>query len=422
MGMRGRGRAIAVWGLGGWLAIGAGCAAGVEDASVHLGPGVGGVGQLDGAESGSDGSGDATDGDTDEAGTGGLSDGDGSGGDGDETDGESGEPEVEAVCGDGVVQGAEQCDHGVANAPAGNCMPTCTLPVCGDGFVHPPSGEACDDGNASEEDGCRSDCTTAVCGDGIVNQGVELCDDGNTSDADGCTSECTLASCGDGVLQAPEQCDDGNASNGDGCLATCVPASCGDGFVRTGVEQCDDGNGSNEDACLASCQAASCGDGYVQAGVEQCDTGGDPGEYSCSAQCQDQEVWYQWSFNVGQQPSPMACSDFNLWRSALADDHTSIRLAGTYDQPGRTCTGPAATTLCNALRNGTAATIDCDGHTWHVGDCVGTMEVTVDGSACACSSPGYALRPCVPYVDWGGAGTSTCFGPTQQLYAECGFD
>jgi hypothetical protein len=133
-------------------------------------------------------------------------------------------------------------------------------------------------------------------------------------------------------------------------------------------------------------------------------------------------VWYQWSFSAGYLPSPMACSDFTSWRDALADDHTSIQIAGTYDQPGRTCTGPAATTLCNALRNGTAASLDCDGHTWHVGDCVGTMEVTVDGSSCACANPGYALRPCVPYVDWGGVGTSTCFGPSQEIYVECGFD
>lgn len=413
-------RAMAGWGLG--LGLFTGCAAGVEDTGLLPVPGVGSAaaGDESGDESGSEG--EATEGGSEGEATGGLEDGGGSAGEGDETDGETGEPEVEAVCGDGAVQGAEECDNGVANGPAGNCTPLCTLPACGDGFVHPPSGEACDDGNASDEDACLGDCTAATCGDGIVQQGVELCDDGNASAGDGCTPECTLASCGDGVVQAPEQCDDGNGSNGDACLATCVPASCGDGFVRAGAEQCDDGNASNADACLASCQAASCGDGFVQAGVEQCDGGGDPTVYSCSAQCMDQQVWYQWSFSSGYLPSPMACADFTTWRGALADDHTSIHLAGTYDQPGRTCTGPGATTLCNALRNGNAATVDCDGHTWHVGDCVGTMEVTVDGSSCACGYPGYALRPCVPYVDWGGVGTNTCFGPTQEIYVECGFD
>jgi hypothetical protein len=119
----------------------------------------------------------------------------------------------------------------------------------------------------------------------------------------------------------------------------------------------------------------------------------------------------------------MACSDFNLWRSALADDHTSIHIAGTFDVPGRTCTGPAATTLCNTLRTGGSVSIGCDGSTWHVGsDCEGAIEVTVDGTDCSCAYPGVALRPCVSLVDWGGVGTSTCSGPSQDIYIECGFD
>jgi cysteine-rich repeat protein len=294
-------------------------------------------------------------------------------------------------------------------------------PVCGDGVVN--GSETCDDGNANDVDACLSDCTPASCGDGIVQQGVELCDDGNASDVDDCTSTCTLASCGDGVLQNGELCDDGNASNTDGCLATCVTASCGDGFVRAGVEACDDGNASNTDACLTECVAASCGDGFVYAGVEECDGAGDPMVYSCSLECQDQLVWYQWSFSYGYWPNPMACSDFNMWRAALADDHTSIHIAGTFDVPGRTCTGPAATTLCNTLRDGGSVTTDCDGSTWHVGNnCAGAMEVTVDGTNCSCAYPGVALRPCVSLVDWGGVSTSTCSGPTQDIYIECGFD
>lgn len=330
-------------------------------------------------------------------------------------------PPGDPVCGDGVVDGTEACDDGPANGPAGDCTSMCTVHECGDGIVHPS--EACDDGNADDEDACLSDCSVAECGDGIVQQGVELCDDGNTSNSDECTSTCTLASCGDGVVQNGEQCDDGNAANTDACLATCVTASCGDGFVRAGVEQCDDGNAANTDACLTECVAASCGDGFVQAGVEECDAAGDPDVYSCSAGCQDQLVWYQWSFSYGYWPNPMACSDFNLWRSALADDHTSIHIAGTFDVPGRTCTGPAATTLCNTLRSGGSVSIGCDGSTWHVGNnCAGAIEVTVDGTDCSCANPGIALRPCVSLVDWGGVSTSTCSGPSQEIYIECGFD
>lgn len=48
------------------------------------------------------------------------------------------------------------------------------------------AGEACDDGNTDENDGCRNDCTMNVCGDGVINVLTEACDDGNTDDTDGC--------------------------------------------------------------------------------------------------------------------------------------------------------------------------------------------------------------------------------------------
>jgi len=93
-------------------------------------------------------------------------------------------------------------------------------------------------------------------------------------------------SCGNGAVEGAEACDDGNASNEDACLDTCVAATCGDGFLRAGVEACDDGDVSNEDACLDSCVAATCGDGFVRAGVEACDDGDAFDGDGCSASCQ----------------------------------------------------------------------------------------------------------------------------------------
>src|SRR6185295_13956112 len=50
------------------------------------------------------------------------------------------------------------------------------------------------------------------CGDGIAQLG-EACDDGNTMDCDGCSSACTLETgCGDGVRCGAEACDDGNTN------------------------------------------------------------------------------------------------------------------------------------------------------------------------------------------------------------------
>jgi cysteine-rich repeat protein len=52
-------------------------------------------------------------------------------------------------------------------------------------------GESCDDGNASDEDGCSSMCQTEYCGDGMAQYALgETCDDGNNSDGDGCDGLC----------------------------------------------------------------------------------------------------------------------------------------------------------------------------------------------------------------------------------------
>jgi cysteine-rich repeat protein len=51
-------------------------------------------------------------------------------------------------------------------------------------------GEACDDGNANEDDSCRNDCTVILCGDGILDPS-EFCDDGNNVNGDGCSAFCT---------------------------------------------------------------------------------------------------------------------------------------------------------------------------------------------------------------------------------------
>ena len=61
-----------------------------------------------------------------------------------------------------------------------------------------------------------------LCGNNILNPG-EACDDGNIKEGDGCTSKCVKNICGDGIIWVGhEQCDDGNVKNGDGCSATCV--------------------------------------------------------------------------------------------------------------------------------------------------------------------------------------------------------
>jgi cysteine-rich repeat protein len=191
-----------------------------------------------------------------------------------------------ATCGDGFVEAdVEQCDD--ANTSNNDaCLNSCILATCGDGFVE-VGVEQCDQGGDNSDTGaCLTSCKVATCGDGFVEVGVEQCDDGNTSNNDACLNSCAIATCGDGFVEVgTEQCDDGNNSNTDACLNTCVAASCGDGFVRAGVEQCDDANNSNTDACLNTCVAASCGDGFVRAGVEQCDDANNSNTDACLNTC-----------------------------------------------------------------------------------------------------------------------------------------
>ena len=81
------------------------------------------------------------------------------------------------------------------------------------------SGEACDDGNSNNDDGCTNLChVKPFCGDSIV-QPPETCDDGNDNDFDQCRNDCSF--CGDGKVDASEECDDGNNDDGDGCSASC---------------------------------------------------------------------------------------------------------------------------------------------------------------------------------------------------------
>jgi len=77
--------------------------------------------------------------------------------------------------------------------------------LCGNDVLEAQTaGEACDDGNPNDGDGCSSDCA--------IEPGFAC---------DGLPSSCQ-STCGDGVTAANEACDDGNTVAGDGCSATCT--------------------------------------------------------------------------------------------------------------------------------------------------------------------------------------------------------
>jgi cysteine-rich repeat protein len=101
-------------------------------------------------------------------------------------------PDQFATCA-GAADGTA-CSYvgGLGLCESGVCLPY--TPQCGNGIVDP--GEACDDGNHVDGDGCSADCTSdETCGNGITDQAThEQCDDHNLESHDGCSSRCRFES------------------------------------------------------------------------------------------------------------------------------------------------------------------------------------------------------------------------------------
>jgi cysteine-rich repeat protein len=226
------------------------------------------------------------------------------------------------------------CPTGVYCPPGAKCaaaQAVCIWDDCGDGIQQP--GEACDDGNLIDGDGCSHDCkSNETCGNTITDSAVgEQCDDGNTANGDGCSSDCKSEKCGNHVVDAGEDCDD--AGETARCNANCTFARRGDGIVNAHAgEQCDFGvpalDGTVTDcegpakpdlnlgACNWNCTWSIHGDGIVnfQDG-ELCDGGvlGSPNWNSCeSATCNDSCTPVRCGDTIVNKSAGEECDDGNL--------------------------------------------------------------------------------------------------------------
>ena len=185
--------------------------------------------------------------------------------------------------------------------------------------------------------------------------------------------------------------------------------------------------------CIASMCSVTCSGGLTLCNDACVDTQTDPNDCGgCGQPCPPQSACsggsctttigstYSESFTT-LQVATAQCTDWNNWRASLTGTYTSVTLSGSNDPTGRTCTGPGANTLCQALHNGTTVNVSCGGYTWNVDYCSGmTWELTADNAACTCTNPGYNVRPCInTNGDWGGITTKTCAAPSQSISVTC---
>ncbi|MSR87202.1 DUF4215 domain-containing protein [Candidatus Peribacteria bacterium] len=188
-----------------------------------------------------------------------------------------------AQCGNGVMEGAEECDDGNRDS-SDACSNSCTFARCGDAVKQ--TGEECDAGSKNsdtQQNACRTDCSVSHCGDSVTdaNEQCDLGDRNSDSTANACRTNCRLASCSDGATDTGEVCDDGNRNDTDVCTNDCKFGSCGDGIVQA-AEECDWGSRNSDtapNACRRSCKLPYCGDNVTDS-AERCDGGVD-----CSALC-----------------------------------------------------------------------------------------------------------------------------------------
>ncbi len=300
--------------------------------------------------------------------------------------------------------------------------------------------------------GCGSDSKDTVgpsgegvCGDSVWNEG-EACDDGNTDNGDGCSSTCmveygyvckgnvckpteALETCGNGVIDEGEACDDGNSVSGDGCMSNCLliesgyecpPAGgacslkqeppveekviCGDSKIG-GTETCDDGNNKPGDGCSRTCEVefgyecltpgapctlkineGGCGDKVLDNG-EGCDDGNRESDDGCSEYCVQE---YGWVCNEPGKPCVTVCGDGVIAGDEVCDD-------------GNTNDGDGCKSDCSALEEGYTCistdrtycmNIACGNGELEVGEDCDNGESSMDESA---SSYGWDDTSNAPY-------------------------
>ncbi|MBI5610035.1 MAG: choice-of-anchor L domain-containing protein [Deltaproteobacteria bacterium] len=252
--------------------------------------------------------------------------------------------------------------------------------------------------------GCSGDCAvsggvTTWCGNGKTETG-EACDDGNNVDTDGCTNACTVdpfytctnaspsvctkkaaAVCGNSKIETGEECDDGNTADGDGCDSKCQKTSCGNGIFEN-AEECDDKNVLDGDGCSAKCKIEA---GYACKNAPQINTGSDGVGGAANIGSTD-PIW-TWSETLGgtAEPATVAgnCAE-GAWVDAPAGSTWINRYGCGKSTPEKTLTYYTAT--FNIASPEAAATTVLAGTVWADNE---IKDVLVNGKSTKFTGSGF---------------------------------
>jgi cysteine-rich repeat protein len=342
--------------------------------------------------------------------------------------------------GNGGTAGSEPTGGGEAGMGTGETGGMGTGPACGNGKID--GNDECDDGNTKSGDGCSATCQiepgwtcdmsgcTEICGDGVL-VGRELkaggCDDGNVVPDDGCTncvvdpsyvcsgapSECAKT-CGDGMLEGSEQCDDGNMMPGDGCYACAVetgftcdktkqPTTCEDiDECAAGTDDCDANATCSNTVGSFKCM---CNSGYTGSGttctdINECATNN--GGCDANATCTNKPGTRTCTCNSGYTGSGTTCTDI---------DECATNNGGC--DVNATCTNKPGTRTCTCKSGYTGSGTSCT----DVNECATNNGGCSTNATCS-NSPGSFTCTCKP--GFTGNGTTCVQSSCNGLSNKCG--
>ncbi len=233
------------------------------------------------------------------------------------------------------------------------------------------------------------------------------------------------------------ECSSVQLSPGDHCRAG--DSDCTNGLCMAGnicdPQPSNEGGPCDSDGCMVAqtCAAGACQGGTA---ITSCLTGDDCCPLSCTAH-NDGECGATFSGDfVPGQAAVNECGDWNDFQLTLQNFAGTINEITIRGKPAGsptwtssyTCTGAAATSLCDALANDSLRSEECAGETWRVWPCSGGTELHLKWDQvpmCSCSATGVVgvqVRPCGRPnhpEHWGGVETDTCGGPDQTIEVIC---